>query len=81
MDRFHYENGWYFSRLPNGDVCIENGYLPVHGHRGVIKLIIDSDSWISIITAVSHGGSVAENYQKAEEFHEGRSEDVKTMVK
>lgn len=63
---FHWKNGWYFGRLPDGDVVIMNANF------GGFKLIIDKDSWPSIVAGVSKNADSAESYQEAVRLHEGK---------
>lgn len=64
--RFHYKDGWYFSRLEDGSVCIEKEHA-----AGIVtsKTIIDPSSWASIVASVSIKGDTREAFDKAEELH------------
>ena len=64
---FHWKDGWYFGKTVGGDVTIENKSL------GISRMLIDPDSWCSIIASVSKTGDTAENFAQAQEFHKGES--------
>lgn len=63
--KFHYKDGWLFSRLENGSVCIEKENILTPG----FKIIIDSDSWASIVASVSIKGDTREAFDQAANLH------------
>ena len=60
---FHWKEGWFFSRLLNGDVAFWNK------DKGIPTTVIDRDSWLSIVASVSVKGDTAEQFQAAKELH------------
>ncbi len=62
---FHWKNGWYFGRIPDtrGDVIIRNDNF------GGFSMIIDADSWASIVASVSKTGETAESWKEVNELH------------
>ncbi len=62
---FHWKDGWYFKRLPDGSVNVmfyDRRYI----HP---DLTIDADSWASIVASVSARGETADSWQAIREFH------------
>lgn len=69
---FHWRHGWYFTRMPSGDVQVR--HVP-YEHLGFatpsVDITIPADEWASIVAAVSAGGNSAEVYAAAQDFHRG----------
>lgn len=61
---FHWRNGIYFDRLPDGSVSI----------TGVADAIPAAE-WASIVAAVSKAGETGETYRAALKFHNGGADD------
>ena len=63
---FHWKDNWYFERLDDGSVVIEkknDSKFPE------VRIIIDPDSWCSIVVSVSAQGETAESFQEARNLH------------
>ena len=66
----HYKEGWYFERgVKGGAVRIIKGEKIGNEIVGNVSIIIDSDSWVSIIASVSARGETAEQFHNAMSFH------------
>lgn len=72
---FHWTMGWYFSRLPNGDVEVRNHgnfEKPDPNHPpgdGRTTLVIPAPQWASIVCSVSRDGETGERWNAAQDFH------------
>ena len=67
---FHYKEGWYFERLPNGSVKISREPQDrVINPPMVTILEIDADSWPSIVASMSVSGENAHTFQTAQKLH------------
>lgn len=73
---FHWRDGWFFGRTPDGSVLFEHRvYGTEKNELGELMYTIDvkenvpSDSWCSIIASVSVNGETAETFQTARKFH------------
>ncbi|GEM_PF-3451811 len=79
---FHWQNGWYWSRLPDGSVEVRNhGDFEKHDPNcapgdGRTTLVIPAAEWASIVCSVSKGGETGERWDQAQDFH-GREPDHK----
>ena len=60
--RFHWRDGWYFSRMKDGDVLMENAPL---------RVVIPAAEWASIVASVTPTGDTAETYSEAVRLHSG----------
>jgi len=75
--RFHYKDGWYFSRLEDGSVLIEKESEQKTWKAGrmspliTARIVIDPDGWASIVASVSAFGDTAETFKHASELHSG----------
>jgi hypothetical protein len=63
-DGFHARDGWYFTRQPDGSVKISAAV-----QRCTEELIIDPNTWASIIASVSAQGETAARFYQARAFH------------
>jgi hypothetical protein len=73
---FHAQNGWFFSRNPDGSVVIEHRvYGTEKNEVGELMYTVDAkerilpDAWASVISSVSAGGEVDYRFYAAREFH------------
>jgi hypothetical protein len=96
---FHSHDGWFFKRLHvGGDVLVT--YAPVDPlaedagvngkHWPLLCVVLDADTWASIVASVSCDGETGPRYQEALRFHQhhnsglpevlihGETEDVVT---
>ena len=73
MTMFSYRDGLFFDRMDGGAVRIvktdSDLYPHDNGDNIDVDITIDSDSWASIITAVSAGGDTSEQHERAKAFH------------
>jgi hypothetical protein len=80
---YHWRNGWYWSRLPDGSVEVRNhGDFEKHDSNcgsgdGRVTLVIPPAEWASIVSSVSKGGESNGGYRAAVDFH---GEEVKQLV-
>ena len=63
-DGFHARDGWYFQRQTDGSVKISAAV-----QRCTEQLVIDPDTWASIVASVSAQGETSVRFQRAREFH------------
>lgn len=68
-DGFHWQDGLFFKRVPDGNVRIRQ-----HAERGasdevLSEIIIPPNEWASIVCSVSHDGEDSERYRMALRFH------------
>lgn len=73
---FHWKDGWFFWRQPDGSVSFEHRvYGSEKNELGELMYTIDAkdnippDSWCSIIASVSINGETSETFQSARKFH------------
>jgi len=66
---FHWNNGWFFERLANGDVRLLKKETSHMDANIIYDIIIPSSEWISIISSVSRDNETSENYERAKTFH------------
>lgn len=65
MKGFHWKDGWHFERIENGDVVIKKDQEGME-----FKLVIDANSWCSIVASVSDSGT----FYKVKEIHDKKEE-------
>lgn len=65
---FHWRNGWYFKRQPDGSVMVRQ-FHDEAGSQIAIELVIPASEWASIMASVSARGDTAEAFYGAVEFH------------
>jgi hypothetical protein len=65
---FHWREGWFFKRLPDGSVRVVNRENPASEWL-MVDITIDLLSWSSIVCSVSAEGETAERWDAAQEFH------------
>lgn len=65
-DGFHARDGWYFERQPDGSVKISAAV-----QRCTEELVIDPDTWASIVASVSALPETSARWQAAREYHAG----------
>lgn len=63
---YHYRDGVYFNRLADGSVRVMKA--PEQA-APVWDLVIDAESWPSIVAAMSAQGETAEAFRIAKELH------------
>lgn len=77
---FHYKDGLFFDRLPNGSVNIvqtKNGEEPICNAREsniVYAEIVDANGWASVVASVSALGEGDGRYYEALDFHMSKKE-------
>jgi hypothetical protein len=72
---FHWKDGWFFERLPNGSVMItkrKDGGLesPI-----ITREVIPPEEWASVVASVSKHGDFNPYYQQALDFHNGETHE------
>ncbi len=67
---FHFKDGWFFSRLPNGSVRIEKRISAKMESPIEESVEIDPDSWVSIVASVSIKGETPSARLLARDLHE-----------
>lgn len=65
---FHWRNGWYFKRQPDGSVRIIHRETPTSEWLRV-DLLIPAPEWASILCGVSAAGETADRWDAAQDFH------------
>lgn len=71
---YHWQNGWYFERLENGEVHIfkkTEPDVPV-----IPQMYIPANEWASIVASVSKDGENSSTYTAAENLHSGLTKGV-----
>lgn len=69
MSQYHAKDGWFFERLGGGSVCIVKRE-PATGDGAVVaKIVIEPDSWVSIVASVSADQDSAASFYAAREIH------------
>ncbi len=78
---FHWKDGWFFSRTGADSVVIEHRvYGTEKNELGElmytydVKVLIDANSWASIISSVSAGGEVDGRFYTALAFHNSKGQ-------
>ena len=78
---FHWSDGWFFSRQPDGSVTMEHrvyedglNELGERMYHYDVKVNIPPNEWASIIASVSAGGEVDGRWQSAVEFHNSQGQ-------
>jgi hypothetical protein len=78
---FHYKDNLFFGRMNNGSVRIikfakppkdwpqAEGFYTSYEDAVLFDVIVDADSWCSVISSVSAGGEWNNGFYKAKEFH------------
>lgn len=66
---FHYKDGWFFNREVNGSIRIERRYPPKENGTLLVGIVIDPDSWASIVAHLSDGGETPERRDWIKDFH------------
>ncbi len=66
---FHYKEGWFFKRLSDGSVRIVKLAEPKEDSAVTSSIVVDAESWGSIVSSVSSTGETGERQAKAVEFH------------
>jgi hypothetical protein len=76
---FHARDGWFFKRMPvGGDVLIT--YAPIDPlaedagvmgkHWPLLCVVVDGETWASIVASVSCDGETGPRWQEALRFHQ-----------
>jgi hypothetical protein len=63
---FHAQDGWYFDRQGDGSVKISAAV-----QRCSEEIVLDADTWASIMASMSAAGETSVRYQQARRFHAG----------
>ena len=78
---FHWSDGWFFSRQPDGSVTMEHrvyendrNELGERMYHYDVKVNIPADEWCSIIASVSAGGEVDYRWYAARDFHNSKGQ-------
>lgn len=66
---FHFQDGWFFSRLPDASVRIEQRNPPNAEGEIVTEIFIPPEAWASIVAQVSEGGETAGRWHTMLDFH------------
>ena len=66
---FHLKNGWFFSRLPSGDVAIEKHKDANEKSPLVTFINVSPEEWASIVASVSIKGEADRRWYTALDFH------------
>lgn len=66
---FHWQDGWFFTRLPGGGVKIVKHEKASIDAPIVVAAEIDADSWASIVCSVSAHGETSDRFNTALAFH------------
>ena len=62
---FHAKDGWYFTRREDGSVRIISPDPKV-------TIVLDPDTWCSVMASVALKGDTAEAFQDARDLHVGK---------
>lgn len=65
VGEFHWRDGWYFSRLPDGAVRMQNR----NSDGRILEALIPAPEWASIVCSVSIGGEGNGRWIEAQKFH------------
>lgn len=69
---FHWRDGMYFQRQPDGTVSIAKTVTPSADESGLAWCFdVPAAEWASIVASVSAVGETGETYRAAEAFHRG----------
>ncbi len=71
---FHSKEGWWFDRLPNGDVGVTLTGLTINPYVIDAQVVFDPNTWASIVAFVSATGDNAETWGRARRLHNGQAE-------
>jgi hypothetical protein len=66
---FHWTNGWYFFRLPDGAVRVRKQDGASDKSTPQIEIVIPAAEWASIVCSVSEGGETGPRWEQAQDFH------------
>lgn len=66
---FHWKDGWFFTRLQNGDVEITKRETTHVGSPVLQAVIIPALEWCSILASVTRGGETSVSFAAARELH------------
>jgi hypothetical protein len=69
VGEFHWTDGWYFKRLPDGSVCIRKQGPDHQKVQFAESAIIPAAEWASIVCAVSKDGETGDRWNQAQDFH------------
>lgn len=72
MQGFHWREGWYFDRLPNGDVHLKKDANHSSEAFPFVDVTIPASEWASIVSSVSAAGETGDTYRAALAFHQGQ---------
>jgi len=67
---FHWQDGWYFKRMPEGGVRMRKREASREDAPIVLEVIVDADSWCSIVSHVTAGGE-AQSWPVVRALHRG----------
>ena len=68
---FHWADGWYFERAPQGGVWITKRATSHENNPVVLAFaLIPADEWASIVASVSQRGESRETWDEAKQFHD-----------
>lgn len=74
---FHWREGWYFRRLPDGSVGIVHRETPTSEWLRA-DLIIPPNEWASIVASMSNAGETAKTFRAA---HDAQKPQVDTYIR
>jgi len=71
---FHWQDGWFFRRLPDGSVRVRKFQAPPTPDAELeMEAVIVPAEWASIVCSVSAGGETGERWDAAQDFHGRRT--------
>ncbi len=65
----HCQSGWYFTRTSDGGVLIRKHEMAREDAPLQFAIIVDPDSWASIVSSVCSRGETGPTFRAAREFH------------
>jgi len=69
LSLYHAGNGLFFERLESGDVRIEKRKEPRLASALIFDEVVSSNTWASIVAAVSSRGESGRTFIEAERLH------------
>lgn len=66
---FHWQDGWFFKRVPDGNVRVRHYADGGASDEILTEFVVPPNEWASIVCSVSHDGEDGERYRRALIFH------------
>lgn len=73
---FHVKDGWFFERLSDGSVHLFK--KAADGYHNTAALVMDANTWASVISSMSIGGEANGGFYRALDFHTGSNHNADT---